>query len=764
MRRLPIPFAVLAVVALVVVVGIAFIHLNIRMSEAELRARAERLATQSADSFGQQLKDVITIVQLATVNGSAPNSASDLQALFNRTSSSLREGLVLYRISKGKVVASYPSAGNSDEFAGLPFDDWSENPNATRNIFLSQLSIDGPFRLPGGGWVITLRAPILFKSPAQSSTPDDWVVAALRLETLARSARLTQLPVDGFDYEVSYREQDGGRKRPILSSSFTALSEPLERDISYYQRVWILTIAPRDGWRPRKALAIQIALIFIFALVAAVLAYDLAKEPERLRGKLSKRDRRLQAANSKYIVEAQQRADLEKQSSHANFHDSLTGLPNRHYFMNRLQRAVVRTTRKSTFRIAVITVGFDRFDQIINTLGHAAGEELIVQAARRFENCLRPFDLAIASLSSNELAFLLFDIHTTEVADVAAERLQRSLVEPFDLNGSRTFVTASIGIAVSAKGCDTAEELIRGADIALSMAKADGGAKHKAFDPATQDQLVSSKQLENDLRRAIEQWEFVLNYQPIVSLETGRLVGMEVLVRWHHPLEGILAPGRFIPLAEETGLIVPLNRAIVRAACQQARVWLDTLPEKTDFYFSVNLTSYDFRQTDLCDSIAALLKETGLPRGVLRVEVTESSMISDVSVARGLVSSLHEMGVPLLLDDFGIGYSSLSYLHLFRFDYLKIDMAFVRRITPSGENLELIRAMVQMAEALGIETIAEGIEHAYMIKHLKSVGCKYGQGYYFSKPIQGEAMEKFLLSQNELNFLYEADPSLVSRR
>jgi len=346
-----------------------------------------------------------------------------------------------------------------------------------------------------------------------------------------------------------------------------------------------------------------------------------------------------------------------------------------------------------------------------------------------------------------------------EKAVAVGRRVQDQLVNPFQIEKQNVFLTASIGIALSSPESATAEDLVRGAGIALSKAKAAGGGRCEVFDPSTRDQVISRQQLESDLRRAIEHWEFRLAFQPIVSLQTGSIAGMEVLVRWHHPVEGLLAPVRFIPLAEDTGLIVPLNRAVIRAACAQARTWRQTLPEGTDFYLSVNLSSADLRQRELADFFSGLLLEYNLPPGMLRAEVTEGGMIGDVKMAVDISSRLREMGIPLLLDDFGTGYSSLSYLQLFKFDYLKIDIAFVRRVTEAGENLELIRAMVNIAQSLGMKTIAEGIETATVMKHLQRVGCDYGQGYYFSKPVEAPAMEELLRSQRLASLFVDSQSS-----
>jgi EAL domain-containing protein (putative c-di-GMP-specific phosphodiesterase class I) len=342
---------------------------------------------------------------------------------------------------------------------------------------------------------------------------------------------------------------------------------------------------------------------------------------------------------------------------------------------------------------------------------------------------------------------LLFDVGSSEGARSAAERLQQALVGAFTIDGQSVFGTASMGIALSASGYEGADELVRGAHIALFQANADGRTRIAVFDPATREQIVTRQQLETDLHQAIERQEFCLNFQPIVSLATGSLVGFEALVRWRHPLEGIIPPASFIPLAEETGLIVHITRWVLREACRQARVWREQLPTDVDFYLSVNLSVQDLRQPDLSDFVANALQEAGLPPGVLRLEVTESMMIDNINAVSDLVSRLRTMQVPLLLDDFGTGYSSLSYLNRFKFDYLKIDRTFVNRMTHPDQSVGIVRAIVHLAHDLGIKTIAEGVETAEHRDQLKCLGCDYGQGYYFSKPLPHDLAERLLLSR-----------------
>ena len=735
---------VIAVAGIVAFTGVAFIRLSVRRDQAERRAKAEYLTVQTSDQLEGEFERITQTLQRMAQQISRQGTASLSKALAGAASSDSRHAVAVFVVSKGRVVAGFPSGSDEKQFRAFPFEDWSTDDGNGRVSRSKQPVGEGPLRMPDGGSAIVVRMPLADGKLPRSSSSGDWVVAAVSVQNLVQSAGLDRLPGLGFDYELSCMDVGGRREHRFMASTDAALEEPLERRVRFLQNVWTLAIAARGGWFARRPIFIHIGLVVIFVLLAAIFTNDLASEPERLRLQLEKRENRIKATNRKWMQENEQRADLEKQLGHASFHDALTGLPNRLYFTNRLERALRRVRRQPEYQLAVITLDVDRFKSVNDSLGLAAGDQLLLQAVRRFEGCLRPSDLVVARVGGDELAFLVFDIQSQETAIAVAERLQQALAEPFALEGQNVTVTASMGIAMSSMTHDSADELIRGADIALSKAKAEGRAHYEVFDPAARDQIVSAQQLENDLRRAIEQEELHLHFQPIVSLQTGIIAGMEVLVRWHHPFEGIIAPGRFVPMAEETGSIVPMNRWIIRRACHQARAWREKLPGDIDFYLSVNLSARDLREPDLCDFFASLLHETGLPPGVLRAEVTEGGLIGNVKLASELVSRLRQLGVPLLLDDFGMGYSSLSYLQLFKFDYLKIDMSFVRRITPDGQNLGILRAIIHMAEDLGIQTIAEGIEHEHVREHLLNLGCPYGQGYYFAKPVEAHLAEQFL--------------------
>ncbi len=434
------------------------------------------------------------------------------------------------------------------------------------------------------------------------------------------------------------------------------------------------------------------------------------------------------------------RKQLEEQLLHDAFHDQLTGLPNRALFLNRLAQAIQRTKRyrepSGSYLFAVLFLDLDRFKVINDSLGHTVGDQLLMAIADRLETCMRPGD-TIARLGGDEFTVLLDDIKAASDAAQIAERIQQELTLPFNLSGHEVFVTASIGIVLSVEGEATPESLLRNADTAMYRAKILGKARYALFDTEMHTHAVALLQLETDLRRAIERQEFQIYYQPIVSLETGRIVGFEALVRWQHPQRGLVSPGEFIPLAEETGLIIPIGQWVLREACYQMRAWQMQFPRVPPLLISVNLSVKQFSQPDLIEQISQILRETGLDARSLKLEITES-VIMEVESAAAKLFQLQALDIQLCVDDFGTGYSSLSYLHRFPINALKIDRSFVLNTGVKDEKWEIVRAIVTLAQNLSMDMTAEGVEVMEQLAQLKVLKCKHGQGYLFSKPVNSE--------------------------
>ena len=430
-----------------------------------------------------------------------------------------------------------------------------------------------------------------------------------------------------------------------------------------------------------------------------------------------------------------ERKHTEAKLLHNAYHDALTGLPNRTLFTDHLQMAVERARRCDEFVFAVLFLDLDRFKNVNDSLGHTVGDQLLVALSRRLQHCLRPSDV-VARLGGDEFAILLNDIGSeTRQAVALAERVQQELTQPFNLGGHEVFTTASIGIALSTTGYETPEAVLRDADTVMYRAKAQGKARHEVFDQNMHARVVALLRLENDLRRAVERDEFRLQYQPIVSLDTGRVSGFEALVRWQHPELGLIQPGDFISVAEETGVIVELGQWVLEEACRQMRLWQAISPQHGRLKLSVNLSSRHFVQPDLYERIVEVLAESGLAPSALQLEITESVLMENAQTIVPLLGRLRELGVELAIDDFGTGYSSLSYLSRLKpIHTLKIDRSFISMGGDDHENSEIVRTIIMLARNMGKDVVAEGIETVEQLARLRTLDCAYGQGYLFSRP------------------------------
>lgn len=455
-----------------------------------------------------------------------------------------------------------------------------------------------------------------------------------------------------------------------------------------------------------------------------------------------------------------ERKQTEEQLIHNAWHDTLTGLPNRALFMERLGREVRHAGRRRDHLFAVLFLDIDRFKVINESLGHKLGDQLLKIMARRVASCLDCTD-TLARFGGDEFTILLEDIKDISDATRLASRIIKSATSPFQLNGYEVFTNVSIGIALNT-GCAKPEDLLRDAEIAMFRAKMQGKARYEVFDTTMHTRAVTRLQLENDLRRAIERQEFRLYYQPLVCLSTGKITGFEALVRWQHPHRGLVSPAEFISLAEETGLILPIDWWVLREACRQLREWQVQWESATSYQMStrassytitdwgltkltpnsqlsltmsVNLSGQQFSQPDLLDQLDMVLQETGLDGRYLKLEITEGVLISNPEAATAMLEQLRERQIKLCMDDFGTGYCGLSYLHRFPLDVLKIDRSFIIRLGAEKSQSAIVQAIVSLAHNLGMEALAEGIETPDQYAQLQALACEYGQGFLFSKPV-----------------------------
>ncbi|BBL81028.1 hypothetical protein RxyAA322_28820 [Rubrobacter xylanophilus] len=425
-------------------------------------------------------------------------------------------------------------------------------------------------------------------------------------------------------------------------------------------------------------------------------------------------------------------------------HDALTGLPNRAFFMERLGEALRRARSEEGFRLAILFVDLDRFKMINDSLGHTIGDRLLVAAAGRLRECLRPQD-TLARLGGDEFTVLLEDVSGEEAAAVA-DRLLERLRTPFYLDGYELFTAASVGVVLGGREYASPEDLLRDADIAMYRAKAVGGGRKGIFEAGMHTRAVELFRLENELRRAIERREFTTHYQPIISLKTGLISGFEALVRWRHPERGLVLPDEFIPVVEETGLILLLELSVMREACARLAAWQKRFPDHRPLTVSVNLSRNQLVRSELPEQIERTLLETGLDARSLRLEVTEGALMENVDSAVATLSRLRDMNIRVHIDDFGMGYSSLSVLHQLPIDALKVDRSFVGRMDGVGGDAEIVQTIVTLAHNLGLDVIAEGVEREEHLRQLRKLGCDYAQGFLFSEPLDAENAQRLISS------------------
>ena len=427
----------------------------------------------------------------------------------------------------------------------------------------------------------------------------------------------------------------------------------------------------------------------------------------------------------------------EEKLLHDAFHDPLTGLPNRALFLDRLQYAVERSKRRSDYLYAVLFMDLDRFKDINDTLGHIMGDQLLLACGRIIQTMLRPTD-TVARLGGDEFVILLEDINEVNDATRVADRVQKELTSTRLLDDYELYITTSIGIVLSVSGYQDPEEVLRDADIAMYRAKALGKARYEIFDPTMRERIMERLRLEKELRQAIERDELRIYYQPILSLINGHTSGFEALVRWQHPTRGLLPPSEFIPLAEETGIIYALDRWVLRKVCSQAKQWHTQFPLDSPLTMSVNISGKQISQPDLVEFVDQVLAETGFDPHCLNLEITESAIMEDGEITSSVLSRLQALGVKIRIDDFGRGYSSLSYLSQFPINALKIDYLFVSAMAHGDKNSEIVQAIVMLAHSLGLQVIAEGVETEKQLNQLKEMGCENAQGYFICRPLSYE--------------------------
>ncbi|MDX2255743.1 MAG: EAL domain-containing protein [Pseudanabaenaceae cyanobacterium bins.39] len=438
--------------------------------------------------------------------------------------------------------------------------------------------------------------------------------------------------------------------------------------------------------------------------------------------------------------------NTQQQLEHNALHDGLTGLPNRNLFMDRVDRALQYSKRHPRYQFALMFIDLDRFKMINDNLGHLVGDQFLQAIAHLLSSCLRSGD-TVARLGGDEFTILIDDIESYQEPLVVADRILNKLQQPIEVKKQTISGSASIGIVISTRDHESAADLLHDADIAMYHAKSLGKGRYALFDKEMYEQNLRIVQIDSDLRYALERQELEILYQPIFALRTNQLDSLEALIRWNHPQRGLISPNEFIPIAEETGLIIAIGDWVLSQSCQQMCKWQSQFAKAQSLKINVNLTCHQIREAQLVEKLDRILRETGISGKNLRLEITEATMMDQGEDTILMLEKLRSRGILLSIDDFGQGYSSLSYLHRFPVNSLKIDRSFVEKMSFGGQNLEVVRTIILLAHTLQIAVVAEGVETRQQLALLKEIDCDYAQGYLFSRPLSALDVEKLFLHQ-----------------
>jgi diguanylate cyclase (GGDEF)-like protein len=718
---------------IVAAIGAAFVRLVENRRLDARRQSAEIMATAQANALLRQIEGAVAvdrqIAALVRQGGDAVFAPGAMQAL---RQTEIVSGMAL--APSARITEVQPAAFAGDIGMDLVADPL-RGPDATRALQGGTTIVGVPIARMAEGTMIHVYEPVA----------KTLVIAYIPLENVLRASDMRRLVRAGYDYRLSRSDAASGRMIPFLRSTELELYEPMAISIDLPGSRWSLDLAPRSGWSSRLDVIREAGVALIVALLVALFVYDILRRPERLELEVQARTHKLLEAHRRITTEVEYREKAEELAKHEATHDKLTGLPNRRFLLDGLARALDRAHRHADYRFGVLFLDLDRFTVLNDSLGHAAGDQLLVGVARRLESSLRLGDI-VGRVGGDEFLIVVFEVE--EITDLmrVANRCHEALEVPFVLDQQEAFSSASIGIAVSTTGYSRADDLIRDANLAMLRARREGGARHIVFDPHMHARAVNMLQIESELRRAIDQRELRAFFQPIVSLISGKICGFEALIRWCHPQRGFVSPGAFLPVAEASGLIIAIDRWIMREAARQLHALHQNFPSEPPLYVSVNVSGKRLTDPGLLGEVGEVLLDTGLdPRG-LRIEITEGEMMENTELVISILQRLKRMDLTLLVDDFGTGFSSLSYLQRFPVDIVKVDQSFVRGMITNPKDEEIVRAVVNLAEILGLGVVAEGIETAEHLAHLKQLGCSYGQGYLFSKPVDTTAIEALLRS------------------
>jgi diguanylate cyclase (GGDEF)-like protein len=640
----------------------------------------------------------------------------------------LRINLMAFVQANGEIVYAGHFDRNTAEARNFPGLFQSRLPDLLR-LRDEEEAIKGILLLPEGPLLFAARS-ILTSKRQGPSRGTVFMGRFLDRAEVDRLSAITQLSFSLFRYADPGLPDDATQARDLLIEEKSPFIRPLNKtsvagytllaDVFGRPALLLQINMPRDIYRQGKK-SIVYFLIWVTLIGLGVVALT-----HWLVGKL--------------VLSRKRQEQSEQRLEFLATHDPITNLPNRTLFLDLLRQSLAYAQRNQ-LAVAVLQIDLDHFKVVNDSLGHAVGDQMLRALTTRLQKCCRAGD-TLAHLGGDAFAILLPDLNDAQNAATVAQKLQAAVKAPFSLAGQELFTTISIGITVAPLDAEDAEALLQNADLAVYQAKAQGRNTYQFFATEMNTRTLTRLGLEKDLRRALERQEFLLHYQPRIDLTSNRITGMEALVRWQHPERGLVQPLEFIPLAEETGLILPIGEWVLRTACAQNRAWQQAgLPA---LRVSVNLSACQLRQADLINRIGRILTETGLKPEYLELEITESVLMVDIQSTLQILTAIREKGITLAMDDFGTGYSSLSYLKLFPLDYVKIDRSFVRDMTQNPNDAALVRTIIAMTENLNLHSVAEGVETAEQLAFLRRYGCKVVQGYYFSPPVPAEEFVKLL--------------------
>jgi len=735
----------MVVLAIVLSAGGRLIYLSAQRHAALARVTAAGVGAAYAKKIAPPLQTLYSVASRQAAAASGADADADADASASRASQPL--DAKTFWMTADDQVRSAPAP--EAEIANGIASEWK---SAETGRALPPAAVLGPMRL-GSEWLIAIRAPVPTDSSRDASSAAGWSVAYADLDELIADAHLGRLVDAGYDFQLWQVEPRSAAPRIFVGSSTDPLTDTVRTRLalpvaaaapgSYLE----LAIRPHAGWFPSGLLVSEVALLAFLSWLLAFGTHEMGHALQRAREALAASRQRVHSINQQLAAEMQQRLNLQETFDHARFHDTFTGLPNRRYFMDRLDRALREVRTKRRLRVAVIIVDISRFELINHLLGHTAGDDLMAQVARRFEGSTSAFEGTLARWGGDQFAVLLLDVASAEAAVALADTLQEQLRSPFNLRRHQLSVSATLGVACTDSGQERADDVVREADIALSVAKRQETTKAILYAPTMGGQAANLVSLDADLHVALQKQQLRLLFQPIVDLKTSKMVGAEALLRWRHPVEGLLTPDRFLRNAEEAGLMIPITHWVIQKVIEVAVDWRRQLAADQKFYISVNLSPSAVRDPVLGGYVADLLREKKLPPASLKFEMTEAALVGNVAATRENLAQLHDMGVQLMLDDFGTGYSSLSNLQLFPFDLVKIDCPFVDSRGVFQANMSMVAAMIQLAGSLDLTAIAEIVEGEAAAASLKAMGCRYGQGYFFSAPVEAQTALQRLRSQ-----------------